>query len=415
MSLKTDVAIVGAGPYGLSISAHLRSLGVAHRIFGRAMETWQERMPEGMLLKSDGFASNLSAPSPDYSLKNYCESHGIPYDDTGSPVRLETFVEYGLWFQQQLVPELDPRTVARIERGNDNFILQTEDGEQFEAKCVVLAVGTSHFAWVPPQFKSLPSKFVSHSSQHPKQSDFDGQEVAIVGGGASAIDMAALLHEKGAKVCIISRERELSFHNPPPPEKRTFRERLRNPSSGLGPGWLSRIYTDAPNLFRLLPAKLRLRIVRQHLGPAGGWPMRERVEGKVEMLLGTRNLTANVVDGRLRLLYLDWNCQRGEKMVDHIIAATGYKADVKQLRFLSSSIQRQLCTFADSPVLSSRFESSVPGLYFVGLPSANTFGPMMRFAFGANYTARLLTRHLQQRVRARKPKVLAYPKEALTS
>lgn len=409
----TDVAIVGAGPYGLSIAAHLGSLGIAHQIFGKPMETWRERMPAGMLLKSDGFASNLSSPDPEHSLNAFCDLHGIEYNDTRLPVRLETFIKYGLWFQEQLVPDLDPRRVEHIERAVDGFVVQTEDGEQIRAKQVVLAVGISEFAWIPPQFKSLSKEFLTHSSKHKSAAEFRGRDVTVIGGGASAIDLAALLHEEGAKVCIVARRSAISFHTPPSPGKRTFWQRLRNPSSGLGPGWKSRIYTDAPHLFRHLPAKLRLKIVREHLGPAPGWPMRERVVGKVPMFLGARNLTASVVDGKVQLLFLDQSCQRVEHVTDHVIAATGYRADVRQLNFLSQSIRQQVDTLADAPVLSSCFESSVPGLYFVGLSSVNSFGPMMRFAFGAAYTSRQLTRHLQGRVHARRTATVEFPREAL--
>lgn len=406
-----DVAIIGAGPYGLSIAAHLRSRGIEHRIFGRPMESWRQRMPQGTLLKSDGFASNLSSPEPQYSLRDYCELRGLSYDDKARPVPLETFIEYGLWFQRHLVPEIDERRITRVDRGNGNFSLQTEDGERFEAKRVVLAIGISEFAWIPPEFADLPPRFLTHSSQHQTVSDFGGQEVTILGGGASAIDLAALFHEKGAKVCIMARRREISFHNPPT-EKQTVRQRLRHPSSGLGPGWKSRIYTQAPFLFRYLSVKTRLKIVREHLGPAGGWPMRERVEGKIPMILGARNVTANVVNERVQLLYLDRNCQRAEHTTDHLIAATGYRADVNRLNFLSSALQQQLRTLGGSPVLSTRFESSVPGLYFVGLAAANSFGPVMRFAYGADYTSRLLAKHLQRGLPVRRPKMLGQPTEA---
>jgi FAD-dependent urate hydroxylase len=59
MSQVVEVVIVGAGPYGLSIAAHLRALGIGFRIFGDPMHTWREQMPEGMMLKSEGFASNI--------------------------------------------------------------------------------------------------------------------------------------------------------------------------------------------------------------------------------------------------------------------------------------------------------------------------------------------------------------------
>ena len=201
--MKIDVAIVGAGPYGLSLAAHLASRDANHRVFGPAMETWQ-RMPVDMLLKSDGFASNLSSPDPYYSLKSYCEMHGVPYDNTQIPVKLETFVEYGRWFQKNLVPELDERKIVHIERGNGSFILRTEDGDRFEATCAVLAVGVSEFSWMPHALRRLPSDLITHSSQHRMADQFKGKEVAIIGGGASAIDIAALLHEQGVDVTIIA-------------------------------------------------------------------------------------------------------------------------------------------------------------------------------------------------------------------
>lgn len=58
----TRVAIIGAGPYGLSIAAHLRAYGIPFRIFGAPLDSWRRHMPVGMMLKSDGFASSLSAP-----------------------------------------------------------------------------------------------------------------------------------------------------------------------------------------------------------------------------------------------------------------------------------------------------------------------------------------------------------------
>lgn len=406
--MKIDVAIVGAGPYGLSIAAHLASREVNYRIFGRPMESWRERMPKDMLLKSDGFASNLSSPDPYYSLKTFCEVQGIGYDDRQLPVNLETFIEYGLWFQKHLVPKVDERKIVRIQRGNGDFVLSTADGDQFEAQRVVLAVGISEFAWVPPEFRGLPTQLVTHSSQHRTGADLTGQEVAVLGAGASAIDLAAMLHAQGVNVCIVARRAAIGFQTRSS-EKQTFRQRLRNPPSGLGPGWKSRIFTEVPYLFRYLPANLRVKIVREHLGPAPGWWMRERVVGKLPMYLGVRALTATVCEGRVQLLFLDGNCHRVERMVDHVIAATGYTPDVSRLTFLSQSIRQSMQTLAGAPVLSSRFESSVPGLYVVGLASAYTFGPMMRFAFGAEYTSRVLAAHLQKTSSKRSVKVLEYP------
>src|SRR5690348_13176759 len=91
-----DVAIIGAGPYGLSLAAHFRELGLDYRIFGKPMQSWRENMPADMLLKSEGFASNLDDPSGQATLERFCAEGNLPYADVGLPVPLSTLVSYGL-------------------------------------------------------------------------------------------------------------------------------------------------------------------------------------------------------------------------------------------------------------------------------------------------------------------------------
>ena len=398
MSAAFDVIVIGAGPYGLSIAAHLQSHGISTGIFGPPMEVWREHMPKGMLLKSDGFASNLSDPASSFTLKHFCQTRGIPYDDTRLPVAVETFIEYALAFQKNLVPQLDTRTVVRVDRGANQFIVELEDGETVTAPRVVLAVGISHFAYVPPCLAGLPPELLTHSSAHNDCSIFPGRRVTVIGGGASAIDLAALMHEAGADVSIVARAPEIEFHDMPGPGARTLWQRVRHPSSGLGPGWKSRFYTEAPWMFRYFPERHRLRIVRQHLGPAPGWPMKQRVQGKVPMLLGRNIVSARAANGRVRLSLSSKDGQTKEHEAEHVIAATGYRPDIRRLSFLGKTIQSNVHTVANAPVLSPDFQSSLPGLYFVGIAAANTFGPMMRFAYGSDYTARRLTRHLRKQI-----------------
>ena len=79
MSGIVDVAIIGAGPYGLSLAAHLRAAGVNYRHFGMPMRLWRESMPQGMYLKSQGFASNLSDPRHAYTLEAFCQATNEAY------------------------------------------------------------------------------------------------------------------------------------------------------------------------------------------------------------------------------------------------------------------------------------------------------------------------------------------------
>jgi len=259
---------------------------------------------------------------------------------------------------------------------------------------VVLAVGISHFHYVPPVLSAVPPEYVTHTSAHQDLGAFAGRTVAIVGGGASAIDTAVLLYEAGASVTLIARQPALKFADPPSPLGRSWWESLRHPSSPIGPGWRSRIYSDAPWLLRLLPHAVRSRIVRQHTAPRAGWPMKERFIGKVHSLLGYAVETAELDNGRVRLSLVGPG-GRVAHAADHVIAATGYKADVRRLEFLSEEIRRRIRVVNHVPVLSSHFESSVPGLYFVGAAAADSFGPVMRFACGAPWTARRLATVLQ--------------------
>src|SRR6202046_4637514 len=118
-----EVAIVGAGPYGLSLAAHLNAAGVRTRIFGRPMDSWRSHMPEGMLLKSDPFASNLSDPQDFYTLARFSEERAIPYNES-EPVKLDTSCNYGLNFQKRWAPRLAEARVTQIERRGGEFIIR---------------------------------------------------------------------------------------------------------------------------------------------------------------------------------------------------------------------------------------------------------------------------------------------------
>jgi thioredoxin reductase len=391
-----EVAIVGAGPYGLSIAAHLRAAGLSFRIFGFPMQSWREHMPPGMHLKSDGFASNLSDPKGSFTLRQFCAEQRIPYHDTKIPVRLDTFTAYGLEFQKRFVPELEQTPATAIDRIPGGFSLKLGTGEVVTARHVVLAVGISHFAHVPAELAGLPAQFLSHSSAHSSVEQFRGRHVTVLGGGASAADLAAILAESGAHVTIVARCSALRFHTGPAVAARSLWERVRRPSSGLGPGLSSRFFADFPGLFRYLPKAQRLRLVKTTFGPAAGWTVKDRIVGRVPMMLGYTVKRIEVRNGQVCLLLSGPDGSDIEHITDHVIAATGYRVDLHRLTFLSEEICSQLRAVEHAPLVSAGFESSVPGLFFVGVAAANTFGPVLRFAFGADFTARRVTGALQR-------------------
>src|SRR5713226_5533197 len=222
-----DVAIIGAGPYGLSIAAHLKALGVDFRIFGHPMHTWLAHMPKGMRLKSEGFASSLYDPDSSFTLEVYCKEKEIAYAKIGLPVPLEVFSSYGLEFQRRFVPELENRNVDSLQRSAEGFRIRLEDGNIISARRVVMAVGLTHYEYIPPMLAALPEKFVTHSSRHNTLDPFKGREVAVVGSGASALDLAALLHQAGAHVQVVARKSVIRFHDPPEKVEPSFMDQLR--------------------------------------------------------------------------------------------------------------------------------------------------------------------------------------------
>jgi thioredoxin reductase len=396
MLQTTDVAIVGAGPYGLSIAAHLSRLGVPFRIFGKPMESWLTQMPRGMHLKSEGFASSVYHPEGSLTLGQYCQEKRLPYADIGIPVPLETFCEYGLAFQRKFVSTLEQKLVVALDQGPSGFTLKLDSGETIAARRVIVAAGISHFSHTPSSIEGLPQKFVSHSSEHADLTAFRGSDVVVLGAGASAIDVAALLHEAGVNTRLVARRPVLGMHSKGggPGGPRSLWSRLRAPNTGIGPSWKSWFFTNCATVFHRLPEGERLKWVRTHLGPAGGWFMADRI-GRVPQLLGYIPVGAKVVRNRVQLeLATEGGRSSHTIEADHVIAATGYQPRLDRLTFIQPRLRASISMVVNTPILSDHFQSSVAGLYFVGPIAANSFGPVMRFAFGAKYAARRLSHHL---------------------
>ena len=391
-----DVAIIGAGPYGLSIAAHLKAAGVDFRVFGKPMDMWISHMPKGMHLKSEGFASSLFDPGGSFPLEAYCRQHGLPYRRIGSPVPLDVFSAYGLEFQRRFVPELEQEFVERVRREGTGFSITLGNGEVFYAQRVVIAVGLTHYAYLPEELACLPAKFVSHSYKHGELDGLKDKEVGILGAGASALDLAALLHKAGSRVQVIARGSSIRFQDPPKTLTPSLVARIRSPFTGIGSGWKLWMCVNLPLVFRLMPENFRIDKVHRVLGPAPGWFTKEQVVGKVKFQLDSTVTGAKVECNRVNLHIKDGSGQNAVLEFDHLIAATGYRTDISRLPFLDAGVLSGLALVEASPALSANFESSVPNLFFVGVSAANTFGPLLRFAYGAGFAAPRLSAHLRR-------------------
>ena len=390
MNEAVDVAIVGAGPYGLSLAAHLRKAGVSMRQFGHVMHLWRTAMPAGMFLKSQGFASNLSDPDGTHTLAAFCAAAGRPYADYGLPVPLDTFIAYGQWFAAQLLPDVEETLVTGITAEPGCFELTLDTGERCRARRVVVAVGVEHFAWVPGELAGLPTDICTHASAHVDLSKFTGKKIVVLGAGQSALETAALLHEQGTDVQILMREQEPVWNGAPLAPDRPLLQRLQEPEAGLGSGWSTWFYSRHPRVFRHLPEAARINRARTALGPAGASWLRPRVEGGVPILSGRAVRWAKGTTDGITLGLEGPDGSREELSADHVIAATGYRPNVSRLTFLDEHLRAGVQTVASTPVAGKDYQSSVPGLYFMGPAVAPTFGPVMRFVYGADHAARAI-------------------------
>jgi thioredoxin reductase len=380
----SDVAVVGAGPYGLSAAAHLRGRGMRVRVFGEPMSFWERCMPEGLVLRSPWDASQISDPQRKLTLDTYQSQHGI---QISTPIPIDHFVSYGKWFQTNAVPDVDPRKVSRVDADSEGFQLTLEDGEQLRSRRVVVAGGISQFMSRPELLAELPRELGSHSAELTKPSQFTGKRVIVVGGGQSALESAALLHEAGAEVEVVVREKQVYWTwQKPWLHKFPFGPFLYA-WPDVGPAFVSH-FIARPGLYRSLSRSRQDQWAQRALrGTGAGW-LRPRLKD-VRISTGLSITASKISGGRLNFGLSDGT----QRDADHVVMGTGFRIDIAKYGILSEALLASIDRVAGYPKLNSGYETSVPGLHIVGAPAAYSFGPLMRFVAGADFAARSVTRH----------------------
>lgn len=378
--------VIGAGPYGLSIAAHLRAKNIPTHVFGKTMEFW-DNMPPAMYLKSSWSGLSLSDPKGAYTLTRFSKQAGIPWQE---PVPLQVFLKYCRWFQQQTQANVDETYVQMLKHDGDNFQLDLADGRHMTAGHVVVASGVAPFAHIPAFARDLPSSLVSHSQEHSDFSHFAGKRVVVVGSGQSAFESAALLHEAGAEVEVIARGPVIWIN------RRLYRytgpaKHIFYPPSDVGPAGLSWLFAY-PLLFSRLPAKTRISMDQRAVRPAVAPWLRSRVEGHFTITPHT-SIEKTASQGTSVHLELSDGSTRD---VDHIILGTGYKANLDVLTYMDEPLRRLVKINNGYPLLNEWFESSVPELYFTGALAGFNFGPVCRFVAGVRTPAQQIAQHVAQ-------------------
>jgi cation diffusion facilitator CzcD-associated flavoprotein CzcO len=373
------ITIIGAGPYGLSAAAYLRAAGKEVRVFGQPMSFWQDQMPRGMCLRSNWGASHIADPEKKLTLDAFCREKDLQFS---KPIPLDGFVGYGQWFQSQAVPDLDRRSVRLVESDERGFRITLADGETFVSRRVVVAAGIQSFQVRPPEFDRVPRALASHSSEHDDLGKFSGRSVVIIGSGQSALESAALLREAGAGIEVICRRESLRWVGLHPRLHHLgLVSNVLYSSRDVGPAGISRLVA-APHVFRKFPRWIQNRAAYRAIRPAvAGW-LKSRI-AEIPISFGRSVVSAEVSGDQLRLKLNDGT----ERLVDHVLFATGYRVDIARYDFLAPSLMRNLKIIDGYPVLKRGLESSVAGLHILGKPAAYSFGPIVGFVSGTEFAS----------------------------
>jgi FAD-dependent urate hydroxylase len=392
----TEAVVIGAGPFGLSISAHLSALGIDHLVVGRIMDTYRSHTPVGLILKSEPYASTIASPDGTYTLAAYCEANNIEYVDRVGPVTRERFLEYTDWYAKQLVPDVLDETVTEVTPVDGGFQVTFGNETSVFTRQVIVATGVQPYQYIPAELAKLPSDLVTHTIKHQDLDQFKNRKVAVIGAGQSALETAALLHETGAHVQVIARSPALTWAERNPDEVSTL-GRVRRPVTQLCEGWRCAFF-NSPSAFRLLPENYRVLKARQVLGPSGAWWLKDRVEGVIDVTTGRGIKEAVAHDSGVRLT-LD-GPGRSFVDADHVIAGTGFRIDLARLTFIPEHLRSVIKSLNGQPLVSRNGETSVGGLYFAGAHTVLSIGPSSRFIAGTHTLSALLTKSVARRAQA---------------
>jgi FAD-dependent urate hydroxylase len=386
---QSSVMVIGGGPNGLCAATFLRAAGAEVHTFGIPMESWKEKMPAGMVLRSTIASSNIASPGNALSLEQFERQTGVPIE---SHPTIEQFISYGEWYQKKGVPNIDFTKVKTVKQDHVGFTTELEDGRFVRTQSIVLATGITNFPYIPEEFASISKQLASHSSEHHAFDQFENMEVVVIGKGQSALESAVPLHECGAKVEIITRGSHLKFLGTV--EGRglwskftsfpAIHQFLYPPTDLAGPpnNWA----IADPFIYRSL-SKIEQVKLFELIGPVGSGYLELRLVG-VTVTTRVQVKACNGQGSRICFNLSDGTSRE----VDHVILATGFRPDINRLDILSNDLKAAIEQVDNYPILSLGYGSiSVRGLYLLGSLACWSQGPINRFVCGMFPVGQYLT------------------------
>jgi cation diffusion facilitator CzcD-associated flavoprotein CzcO len=371
--IHTDLLIIGAGPFGLSLAAYAQEAGIRHMVVGAPMGFWKSNMPQGMHLRSscDWSLDPLEVHSIDAYLKKLRRTCG-----NVEPLSREFYLDYADWFRHEKdIQSVDVIVKSMHTEGRD-LVALIEGGGRIRSRFIVLAIGFGNFAHVPPELALLfPRDRYHHTSDLVDFGGLKDRRVLIIGGRQSAFEWAALMREAGVAAVHLSYR-----HDTPSFTASDWR-------------WVSPIVdrmADDPGRYRRLSPDEKKQLDQRF------WN-----EGrlKLEPWLAPRIDHANIkLHPRTRVTGADpgasgiqVDLDSGEVLtVDHVVFATGYKVDLARVPLLANGLLSSVDVRDGFPVLNQHFQTSLPGLYITSLAATRDFGSFLAFTVSVRAQAKII-------------------------
>lgn len=369
-----DLAIIGAGPAGLSLAAHAAHHGLSVALFGEPMSFWKRSIVP-LPLRSLPGSTNIDTPRAGYTYAEFAREVGLVELKN---IPFHAFLAYAQRFLRGHGLCVNRTQVTGLSRAADVWHLRTPRGE-WHARNVAVAVGLKGMERLP---SAIASRRVPYTlaSQLQSFSPYAGKRVAVLGAAQSAAEIALEAAAKCAEVHMLVRGSAIKYRSLHTPG---------NPAFKL-------LFRRADVFFQQLPAVLQNRLIRYLLKGTVEPGMRETIaaSGVTVHTHVALDATASAVAG----IRLDLGGGR-ELVVDHLVVATGYQYDVRRIPFLQAqAADGSLRHEGGLPVLSRHAEASLPGLYFAGLSALRMLGPQCQFVFGTSkVTPRIIERVLECR------------------
>lgn len=370
--------IIGAGPFGLSLSAYARGRNIDHVVVGKAMDFWKSHMPQNMYLRSD--CDWHYDPFNEDTIEQYLETLNLKPADV-EPLALDFYLGYCEWFQQQKGIKAEPAWVQQLNYVPDSspyYKAILQDGRTLTATNVALALGFRYFKNIPEPYATLfPPDRVAHTCDFVDLTKLKDKCVLIIGGRQSAFEWAALINEQDAAAVY------LSYRHPTP----AFAEADWSWVPSIVDGMV-----DNPGWFRGLAAEEKEQVVKRMWGEGRlklePWLAKRITQERIHLFPETQVTDCRELSGgELEVTLNDGTTF----VVDQIILATGYKVNVNQIPFLvNSNILEQLETLNGFPVLDEHFQSNLPGLFFTSICATQDFGPFFSFTVSVRTSAKLI-------------------------